>query len=53
MANRHSYCERYVGNQAMCKPTNTGKDQTTGDTSPCHIYPKHHKICSPSKQKEN
>ena len=39
-----------MGNQVMCKPTNTDTDQTTGDPSPCHIYPKHHKICSPSKQ---
>ena len=31
------------------KPTNTGTDQTTGDSSPCHIYPKHHKIHCPSK----
>ena len=49
MANRHNYHKRYMGNQAMCKPTNTGTDQTTGDSSPCHIYPVCHKICHPSK----
>ena len=32
--------------QAMCKPTDTGTDQTTGDSNPCNTYPKHHKICS-------
>ena len=52
MANRHSHDERYMGNQATRKPTNTGTDQTTVDSSPCHIYPKCHKICSPSKQTE-
>ena len=46
MANRHSYHERYMENQAMCKPTDTGTDQTTGDSSPCHIYPNCHKICT-------
>ena len=35
-------------NQAMDKPTDTGIDQTTGDPSPCHIYPSYHKICRPS-----
>ena len=33
MANRHSYHKRYMGNQAMCKLTDTGPDQTTGDSS--------------------
>ena len=31
----------------------TGTNQTTGDSSPCHFYFKCHKICSPSKQIEN
>ena len=39
MANRHSYHKRYMRNQATCKPTNTGTDQTTGDSSPCYMYP--------------
>ena len=46
MANRHSYHKRYMGNQATCKPTDTCTDQATGDSSPCHIYPKCHRICS-------
>ena len=50
MANRHKYHKRYMGMQAMCKPTDTGTDQTTGDSSPCLIYPKPHKIHYPSKQ---
>ena len=29
MANRHSYHERYMRNQAMSKPTGTGTDQAT------------------------
>ena len=52
MAHRHSCHERYIGYQATCQPTDTGTDQTAGDSSPCHIYPKCHKICSPSKQAE-
>ena len=48
MANMQSYHEGYMRNQPICKPTDTGADKTTGDSSPCHIYPKHHKICSPS-----
>ena len=43
MANRYSYHDRYLGNKAMCKPTDTGTDQT-GGSSPCHIYPKCHKL---------
>ena len=49
MANRQSYHERYMGNQAMCKPTDIETDQTTGGSSPCHIYPKCHKMYHPSK----
>ena len=41
-----------MGNQAMCKLTNTGTDQRTGDSSQCHIYPKCHNTCSPSKKAE-
>ena len=26
-------------NQAKCKPIDKGTDQTTEDSSPCHIYP--------------
>ena len=28
----------------MHKPTDTGKDQTTGGSNSCHIYPKCHEI---------
>ena len=52
MANRHSYHKRYTGNEAMCKTTNAGTGHITGDSSPCHIYPKHNKICSPSEKTE-
>ena len=44
---------RYWQNQAVCEQTDTGTDQTAGDLSPCHFYPKCHKICSPSKQTES
>ena len=30
MANRHH--KRYMGNQAVCEPIDTGTDQTTGDS---------------------
>ena len=49
MANRHNYHKTYMGNQAMCKQTDTGTDQTTEDSSPCHIHPKYHKVHHPSK----
>ena len=48
MANRHGCHKIYTGNQTTCKPSNT-VDQMKGDSSPCHIYPKCHKICSSSK----
>ena len=35
--------------KSMCKPTDTGTDQTTGDSSPCYSYPKYHKIHCPCK----
>ena len=49
MANRHSYNDRYMENQAYCKPTDTGTDQTAGGSSQCHFYPKCHNICNPFK----
>ena len=52
MAYRHSYHKRYMGNQGAFNPTNTGTKQTTGDSSQCHFYSEHHKICSPGKQTE-
>ena len=54
MANRHRYHERYIRNQATCEPMNTGTDQTTGDSSPCHIYPKCHRYATQvNRQKLN
>ena len=54
MASRHGYNKGYTGNQAMCRPSDTGTDQTTGGSSPCHIYPKCHKMCHPiNRQKLN
>ena len=49
MAYRHNYHKKIMGNKAMWKSTNRGTDQTTGDSSPHHIYPKSHKISSPGK----
>ena len=50
MANMYSYHKRYMGNQAVCQPTYTSTE-TTGDSNPCHFYPKHYKICIQHRQK--
>ena len=43
---------RYTENLVAYKPIDTGTNQTTGDSSPCQFYSKHHNICSPRKQTE-
>ena len=52
VVNRDGNYEGYGRNQAANESTNTRTDKITRKFSMCHLHPKHHTICHPSKQEE-